>query len=175
MFQFASNQPAGEIGPKNTWKWLVERTEVPSIKMGRLSKLAPYNDYRELCGMPRVTSFDQITGNEDVQRALAKHYGSVDKIEYYTGIFCEDVRENSALAPLIGIMVGADAFSQALPNALLQSRVWNKNTFSPRGWEIIHEEQQTIEALLKRNTPELTSTQCDALSISMTREDWKRT
>jgi prostaglandin-endoperoxide synthase 2 len=73
------------------------------------------------------------------------------------------------------MMVGADAFSQALPNALLQSRVWNKDTFSPRGWKIIHEEQHTIEALLKRNTPELPSTQRDTLSISMTREDWKRT
>ena len=174
MFQFASAQTAGEIGPKNTWRWLVEMTDVPSIKMGRQCHLAPYNDYRELCGMPRVTSFDQITGNEDVQKALEKHYRSVDKIEYYTGIFCEDVRDNSALAPLIGIMVGADAFSQALPNPLLQSRIWNKDTFSPLGWEIIHGEEHTIESVLKRNTPELTSARRDALSISMTRLDWNR-
>ena len=110
-----------------------------------------------------------------VQKALAKHYSSVDKIEYYTGIFCEDVRENSALAPLIGIMVAADAFSQALPNPLLQSRTWNKDTFSQRGWEIIHEEEHTVEAVLKRNTPELSSADRDALSISMTRKDWKST
>ncbi len=99
----------------------------------------------------------------------------MDRIEYFTGMFCEDVRENSALAPLIGIMVGADAFSQALPNTLLQSRTWNKDTFSQRGWDIIHEEEHTVEAVLKRNTPELSSADRDALSISMTRKDWKRT
>ena len=175
MFRHAAKQPAGEIGPKNTWEWLVKHAEVPSINMGRQCRVAPYNDYRELCGMPRVTAFDQITGDEDVQRALANHYGSVDNIEYYAGIFCEDVRENSALAPTIGVMVSVDAFSQALPNPLLQARIWNKNTFSPRGWDIIHGETHTVEALLKRNTPELTGEERDALSISMTRSDWRRT
>jgi prostaglandin-endoperoxide synthase 2 len=174
MFQYAARQPAGEIGSRNTWHWLVEQAEVPSIKMGRLCRLARYNDYREYCQVPRVTSFDQITGNEDVQQALAKHYGSVDNIEYFTGLFCEDVRENSALAPLIGVMVAADAFSQALPNPLLQKRIWNKDTFSPRGWDIIHEETHTIESIVKRNSPELTSTERDALSITMTRKDWRR-
>lgn len=174
LFQYASNQAAGEIGPNNTWEWLIENAEVPSIKMGRICRLAPYNDYRELCGMPRVTRFDQITGDERVQQSLAKHYGSVDRIEFYTGIFCEDVRDNSALGPLIGAMVGADAFSQALPNPLLQKRIWNKDTFSPLGWDMIHGEEHTIEALVKRNSPELSAAERDALSISMTRSDWKR-
>ncbi len=174
MFQYATNQPAGEIGPKNTWHWMIDNAEVPSIKMGRHCRLASYNDYREICGMPRVTSFDQITANEQAQKALAENYGTVDRIEFYTGLFCEDVRENSALAPLIGVMVGVDAFSQALPNPLLAKRIWNKDTFSPRGWEIIHEETHTVEALLKRNTPELSSQERDQLSISMTRSDWVR-
>ena len=175
MFQYASDQPAGEIGPQNTWHWLIDNAEVPSIKMGRLCQLARYNDYRELCHLPRVTAFDQITGNAEVQTALAKHYGSVDNIEYFTGLFCEDVRENSALAPLIGVMVAADAFSQALPNPLLQPRIWNKCTFSAKGWDIIHEESHTIEAIVERNCPELSSAERDALSISMTRKDWRRT
>ena len=173
MFQYAADQPAGDIGPRNTWKWLIDNSEVPSIKMGRLCGLRGYNDYRELCQMPRVTSFDQITGNEDVQRALAKHYGSVDKIEFYTGLFCEDARPDSALPPLIGTMVAVDAFSQALPNPLLQRRIFNKETFSPRGWDIINGEKHTVEAILKRNTPELTSQQRDRLSIPMTRKDWQ--
>jgi len=175
MFQYTSDQAAGEIGPRNCWEWMIKNAEVPSIEMGRLCRLAGYNDYRQLCKIPRVTSFNQITGNKDVQEALAKHYGHVDKIEYYTGMFCEDTRENSALPPLIGTLVAVDAFSQALPNPLLQLRIWNKDTFSPRGWEIIHEEKHTVEALLKRNTPELTSAKRDALSISMTRKNWIRT
>ena len=73
---------------------------------------------------------------------------------------------SSALATNSAAGTGvADAFSQALPNPLLQARTWNKDTFSRRGWEIINEEEQTIEALLKRNTPELSSAARDALSI----------
>lgn len=70
-------------------------------------------------------------------------------------------------------IVALDAFSQALPSPLLQKRIWKK-TFSPRGWDIINEEQ-TVEALVKRNTSELSNAERDALSISMTRKDWQRT
>ena len=35
--------------------------------------LGSYNDYRELCRFPRVTAFDQISGNEKVQRRLGDH------------------------------------------------------------------------------------------------------
>lgn len=174
MLQHASNQAAGEIGPRNTWKWLIDFAEVPSINMGRHSELAPYNDYRELCGMKRVDSFCQITADEQVQAALKKHYGSVDKIEYYTGIFSEDVRDNAALGPLIGMMVAADAFSQALPNPLLQRRTFNKETFSSVGWDIINGEKHTIESIVKRNSAELSSEERDKLWISMTRKGWQR-
>jgi prostaglandin-endoperoxide synthase 2 len=71
-------------------------------------------------------------------------------------------------------MVGADAFSQALPNPLLQKRLWNKDTFSERGWEILHDETHTLDALLKRNSPELTGPERDNLCVTMTRHDWRR-
>lgn len=173
LFQDATAQHAGEIGPANTWEWLVEHAETPSIEMGRMCELASYNDYRELCGVPRATSFKQITAHTKTREALEEIYGDIEKVEFFTGIFCEDVRKNSALGPLIGTMVGVDAFSQALPNPLLQERVWNEDTFGDYGWQLL-KETPTIESILKRNTPELSDVERDQLVVSMTRADWKR-
>jgi Animal haem peroxidase len=110
-----------------------------------------------------VTDFDQISECDDVQRALKELYGSVDRIEFFAGLFAEDVRPNSALPGLIGRMVGVDAFSQALTNPLLSTNVFNPSTFSNKGWEIIHE-SRSLSQILHRNLGGETGT----LNIKMT-------
>lgn len=63
------------------------------------------------------------------------------------------MREGSALPPLIGRLVGIDAFSQALTNPLLAENVFNADTFSPVGLKII-QETNTVSDLVHRNIPE---------------------
>lgn len=168
MFNYASQQAAGRIGAKNTWDWLVKMAEAPTIQMGRDAEVASYNDYRELCGMPHVDAFNQISGDESIQAALQELYGTPERVEFYAGLFAEDLRPNSALAPLVGTMVGIDAFSQALTNPLLSPRIYQPETFSPLGWKMI-QEAQSIEALVRRNTPEYKGT----YDIHMTRSGWQ--
>jgi prostaglandin-endoperoxide synthase 2 len=151
LLEDASAQVAGRIGLFNTPDYLLD-IEERSIALGRLAKLASYNDYRELCKFPRVTSFDQISGDEKVQEALKDVYGHVDRIEYYPGIFAEDDRENSALPSLIGRLVGIDAFSQALTNPLLCANLYNERTFTRAGLEII-EATASLSDILRRNVP----------------------
>ncbi len=152
MFEETCAQPATRIGLFNTADFLVDAGEIPSIALGRMAQLASYNDYREMCKFPRVTAFDQITGDPDAQRALAALYGHVDKLEFYVGLYAEDVRENSALPALIGRLVGIDAFSQALTNPLLADHIFNEDTFSPLGWEIVNG-PLTLADLVNRNVP----------------------
>jgi prostaglandin-endoperoxide synthase 2 len=168
MFIHTSRQAAGRIGAKNTWQFLVDMAEVPTIQMARNAEIATYNDYRALCKMPRVTRFEQITSDPSILAALETLYSHPDEIEFYSGLLAEDLREDSALAPLVGTLVGIDAFSQALTNPLLHSRTYCPETFSPLGWEIIHE-AQSIERLVRRNTPEYAG----EYRISMTRDDWQ--
>ena len=132
-------------------------------------QLAPYNDYRELASFPRVTDFDQITGDERTQAALRDLYGHVDRIEFFPGLFAEDARPNSVLPSLIGRMVGVDAFSQALTNPLLSPRVFNAQTFSPLGMEIIAGTRR-LSDIVHRNVPESPG----EYLVTMTRADWKR-
>lgn len=168
MFNYASAQKAGRIGAMNTWEFLAQWAEIPTIQMGRDVKLGTYNDYRELCKMPRVDSFAQITGDSKIQAALQDLYGAPDRVEFYAGLFSEDLRENSALPPLIGTMVGIDAFSQALTNPLLQQRTFTPETFSEFGWKLIHEDQ-SISQLVERNTPEYKGERL----VGMTQLNWR--
>src|SRR5262249_11527103 len=51
-----------------------------NIQRGRDHGLADYNTMRAAYGLPRVTSFAQITSNPDVQAKLRQLYGSVNNI-----------------------------------------------------------------------------------------------
>jgi prostaglandin-endoperoxide synthase 2 len=168
LFEDASRQPAGRVGLFNT-DHVLRETEIQSLSSGRTVQLRSYNDYRAYCGYPRVTAFDQITGDPAVQSALEKHYGSVDRVEFYTGVFAEDVRADSALPPLIGRFVGVDAFSQVLTNPLLAPRVYGEATLSPLGMRLI-DETRNLSDLLHRNLPEGGRRHL----VTMTRPDWRR-
>ncbi|WP_254512501.1 peroxidase family protein [Anatilimnocola floriformis] len=150
MFQSASRQKASEVGLRNTTNHLVREAELKAIELGRKANLRTYNDYRELFRFPRVTDWSQITGDEEVQEKLKNLYEEVDNLEFFVGLFAEDVRENSALSPLIGRMVGVDAFSQALTNPLLSLNSFKPETFSDVGWKII-QQTRTLQDVLKRN------------------------
>jgi prostaglandin-endoperoxide synthase 2 len=152
MFEETSAQAAARIGLFNTDDFIVEAAELATIQLGRLAQLASYNDYRAMCGFPRVTAFDQITGDPDAQRELARRYGHVDAVEFYVGLCAEDVREKSALAPLAGRLVGIDAFSQALTSPLLAPAVFNERTFSAVGWNVINS-TTSLSDVVNRNVP----------------------
>lgn len=167
IFEESCSQPAAQLSLFNTPEFLLP-TELASIRMGRESKLRSYNDYRELCKYPRVTDFNQITDNPKAQEELQRLYGHVDNIELYVGLYAEDLRPNSALPPLVGRLIGIDAFSQAFTNPLLAENIFNPETFSPVGWEIIHD-TKTLSQLVHRNIPE-----GKTYRVSFDREDAKQ-
>jgi prostaglandin-endoperoxide synthase 2 len=152
LFEETSSQPAARIGFFNTPDFLIP-VELMSIGLAREAQMRSYNDYRELCGFPRVTAFNQITSNEDTQNMLRKLYGHVDKIEFYMGLFAEDVRSSSALPALIGRLVGIDAFSQAFTNPLLSHLAYNQQTFTPIGWDIA-QNTKSLSDIVHRNIPQ---------------------
>jgi prostaglandin-endoperoxide synthase 2 len=163
----ASSQAAGKVSVLNTSREL-RGVQQWSVEKGRDVSLASYNDYRELAGFPRVTAFNQISGDPGVQARLKALYGTVDRIEFYTGLYAEDTRPNSVLPSVIGRMVGIDAFSQAFTNPLLSPRVFNPATFSPRGMEII-ESTRSLSDIVNRNVPGPRR-----YFVSLTRRDWRR-
>ena len=60
-----------------------------NIQRGRDHGLADYNTTRAALGLPRVTSFSQITTDADVAARLQSVYGSVDDIDLWVGGLAE--------------------------------------------------------------------------------------
>ncbi|HKU41703.1 MAG TPA: peroxidase family protein [Polyangiales bacterium] len=145
-----SKQPSGEIGLGNTPQGPLLEVEKRAIMQGRETHLASYNDYREAMGYPRVERFEQISSSPEVIAGLRKVYGSVDRIEFYVGLFAEDPRPNGAVPSLLGRMVGVDAFSQALVHPLYSKYVYNEDTFSRVGMRRIAQ-TRTLADLVARN------------------------
>jgi prostaglandin-endoperoxide synthase 2 len=165
----ASNQPAGRIGLFNTDRFLIDAAEKPSIEQGRVAALRSYNDYRKLCRRPPVRHFHELSSDPKIQDGLSAVYDSVDDIEFYVGLFAEEAGPNDVLPPLVLTMVAFDAFSQALTNPLAAPRIFNEDTFSAAGMEIIKNTQR-ISDLVHRNVPQPS----EPYFVSLTRRGYKR-
>ena len=104
-------------------------------------------------GLPRITSFDQITSDKAVQASLASTYGSVDNIDLWIGGLAEDHLPNTSMgATFTAILV--DQFSRVRDG----DRFWYQNSLSEKMVRDI--ENTSMADIIRRNT-ELTKLQAD--------------
>ena len=164
----AAAQPAAEIGALNTSAPLLI-VEQLAIGQGRSNRIQSYNAYRVQYGMAPAASFDQISSHPDIVAALEAVYASVDDVEFYPGLFAEDRVPKSPLPGLMMRMVGVDAFSQALTNPLLSQHVFNAQTFTPWGFQLI-QDTHNLGQILERNSP---PGAVAAEDIVMTQKGWR--
>lgn len=171
-FRLTCAQNATAVGLHNTAPFL-EPVEQAAVQQGRNLKVASYNAYRQIMGMKPVTEFNQMTADPERQKDLKAVYGTPDAVEFYPGLFAEDVNPNTPMPNLMGLMVALDAFSQALTNPLLAENIYNPATFTDWGMGQI-ETTGTVFDLLVRNTPGGLPPAADRQTYGMTRRDWKR-
>lgn len=165
-FKAAAGQPTAELGAFNTGAALLG-VEWLAIKQGRDNRLAGYNAYRVAYGMPPAVSFGDISSHPDVVALLEANYASVDLVEFYPGLFAEDLVDKSPLPSLLMRMVGVDAFSQALTNPLLSEHVWNETTFTPWGFDLIANTRSLGDILQRHGLVD------DPATITMTQPSWR--
>lgn len=79
----------GRLCLQNTPSILLKVHEA-HLKLGRKLRMPPLNEYRQALDMAPYVSFDEVTANKEVARKLEKHYGHVDNLEFYVGIYAED-------------------------------------------------------------------------------------
>ena len=159
LVEQCSRERAGRIGLGNTPRFLVDRTnpdhpslEERTIALMRQARLRSFNDYRESYGLPRMESFAELTSDPELRERLEGLYdGDIDRLEWYVGIFAEEYPPYLMMGELLTTMVANDAFTQALTNPVLSRSVFNEQTFSPAGMEII-EETQSLQQILARNS-----------------------
>jgi len=181
-FADTSANPATELGLGNAANFM-RGAEMKALKQSQINKLQSYAAYRKATGKKVPKSFQALVGKskdpaeqarrDTLAEELKARYGSVDQLEFYTGLFAEPREPNGPLPELLTAMVAMDAFSQALTNPLLSRHVWgNKENrylaFTKPGLEII-DETKRLRDILERNTTDL-----GGQFVGMTREDWTR-
>ena len=145
----ASGQRAGKIGLMNTPSYLLA-AEYQSIKMCRDFRVRPYNDYRALFSLKRLSSFTELTTDPGLQARLAALYKTVDDVEFVVGLFAEQPAPGLLFGDLLNRMVAYDAFTQIYSNPLLSKNVYNHDTFTDYGLALI-EKTTSIQVLVNRN------------------------
>jgi hypothetical protein len=116
-----------------------------NIQRGRDHGLADYNTVRQAYGLPRVTSFAQITSDPTVQAQLQTTYGSVDNIDLWVGGLAENHVPGSSMGPLFGRII-ADQFNRLRAG----DRFWFENTF--KGPQLNSLEHTPLSDIITWNT-----------------------
>ncbi|HEX8203744.1 MAG TPA: peroxidase family protein, partial [Isosphaeraceae bacterium] len=132
-FLFAQpNQPGFDLAALN-------------IQRGRDHGLADYNTTRVAYGLPRVTSFAQISSNPAVQAALQSLYGSVDNVDLWVGGLAEDHVPGGSVGPLFQRIIAIQF--QSLRDG---DRHWYERSFS--GPDLDALKNTTLAQIIARNT-----------------------
>jgi peroxidase len=118
-----------------------------NIQRGRDHGLPDYNSLRAAFGLPRVTSFAQITSDVSLQQALQAAYGSVDDIDPWVGALAEDHLPGSSVGPLLA--VGLREQFRRLRDG---DRFWYENDPAFRPREVQALRRTTLADVIRRNT-----------------------
>ncbi len=116
-----------------------------NIERGRDHGLADYNTTREAYGLPRVTSFAEITSNTDVQTKLQELYGTVDNIDLWVGILAEDHLSGTSTGITLQTIV-ADQFTRVRDG----DRFWYENIYS--GKQLAELQRTSLTDIIQRNS-----------------------
>ena len=76
-----------------------------NVQRGRDHGLADYNATRAAYGLPKVTSFAQITRDPAMQAKLKALYGTVDNIDLWVGGLAEDHVPGGSVGPLFRAII----------------------------------------------------------------------
>jgi peroxidase len=116
-----------------------------NIQRGRDHGLADYNSMRAAFGLPRVTSFAQITSNTSVQEKLQALYGNVNNIDAWVGVLAEDHVPGSSAGALVQ-RVMANQFERLRDG----DRFWYQRVFS--GTTLQQLSSTRLADVIRRNT-----------------------
>jgi prostaglandin-endoperoxide synthase 2 len=154
VLEAASTQGAGRITLENSAPFLVP-ADAAALKKSRQWKIRTYNEYRQHFKLKPVRSYERLTRDPDLAARLRAAYGpDVNQVELMVGLLAEECDRRSVLGDLMTVMVAVDAFSQALTNPLVATRVHGAATFSAEGLDRIRKEgrNHTFAALARGTT-----------------------
>ncbi|MCA9235799.1 MAG: hypothetical protein KDA44_10030 [Planctomycetales bacterium] len=116
-----------------------------NIQRGRDHGLADYNSVREAYGLPRVTSFDEITSDSELAAKLEQLYVDVNDVDLWVGCLAEDHVAGASVGELARTII-VDQFTRLRDG----DRLWYQNVFAGRDLAAI--ESTSLADIVERNT-----------------------
>lgn len=107
--------------------------------------LADYDTVRQAYGLPRVTSFNQITKNASVAAKLKSLYGNVNNIDLWEGGLAEDHLPGADVGPTFTKVI-VDQFERTRDG----DRYWYQHMYSGRALADI--QSVNLADIIRRNT-----------------------
>ncbi|XP_072949831.1 salivary peroxidase/catechol oxidase-like [Epargyreus clarus] len=103
------------------------------IQRGRDHGIASYNDYREICGLRRANTFQDLAGEitQDRINALAQLYESVDDIDLFVGGAMEQDVHGSILGQTFQCIVAEQFYRTRIGDRFFYDNCEMPHSFSP--------------------------------------------
>lgn len=116
-----------------------------NIQRGRDHGLSDFNSMRVAFGLPRVTSFAQITTDAALAASLQSTYGSVDNIDAWVGGLAETHIAGGSLGPLFTQII-ADQFIRLRSG----DRLYFENALNPA--DVARVKSSSLSSIIQANT-----------------------
>lgn len=116
-----------------------------NIQRGRDHGLADFNSVRKFYRLEPYKSFDEITGDLQVQFSLSQAYNSVDDIDSWVGMLAEDHVNGASIGETLFII-----FQQQFEMLRDSDRFWYERDFSGKELDLIR--STTLADVIYRNS-----------------------
>jgi peroxidase len=116
-----------------------------NIQRGRDLGLPDFNTARSDLGLPRKSSFSEITSDRAMARTLEQLYGNVDDIDLFVGLLCEDDMPGTMLGETLRTIL-VDQFHRTRSG----DRYWYMRTL--KGKDLAMVRHTRLSDIIRRNT-----------------------
>ncbi len=116
-----------------------------NIQRGRDHGLPSYNQTRANYGLPRLTSWNQISSDPDVRTKLSSLYTSPDQVDLWVGGLAEDHVPGALVGPTFHAIL-KDQFERLRDG----DRFWHEGYLPPSVLQNVRD--QNLTRILRRNT-----------------------
>lgn len=116
-----------------------------NIQRGRDHGIPSYNNVRELLGMDRLSSFEDISADPEIQSRLSSAYNNIDDIDLWIGGLAEDPIANSHLGELLSFIIKMQF--RTLRDG---DRFWYELTLNDK--ELTEIQNTKLSDIIRRNT-----------------------
>ncbi|XP_067310027.1 prostaglandin G/H synthase 2a [Pseudorasbora parva] len=134
-----TKQTAGRVSGGRNLPASVQAVAVKVLEHSRQMRYQSFNAYRKRFNMKPYSSFEEMTGDQELADELKELYGHIDAVELYPGLLVEKTRHNSVFGETMVEMGAPYSLKGLMGNAICSPEYWMPSTFGGKvGFDIVN-------------------------------------